>query len=289
MNTMEERLNRYLIEKSKRTAYLFTRLCGALKLSVRFISEHIKRGAFDPLGYELTFDENGDFKPMEICLPNGSRIVLTGRIDRADRYVDRETGEKFVRIIDYKSGRKAFDLSEVFYGINLQLAVYLTALCESGGYRPAGILYFRLDDPVIKAEPGADEAAIYDSKFKELKLTGLMVNEPKVLEAADGTNVFSDFLPVRKNKNEEFSGSIAPPSVFERLQEHVKNTVSALSEEIMKGKTDISPYKMGDITACRYCPYKSACRFDTAQGCSYRKLSRLKPGEVFEKIGGGDN
>ncbi len=288
MEIIGGRLNKYLISESTRTARLFVRLCNALRLSLRLISEHMKRGVFEPMGYELVFGEKGDFSPMQINLPNGSRVLLTGRIDRADKLVN-QAGETFVRIIDYKSGSKAFDLSEVFYGINLQLAVYMTAICESNNYRPAGILYFKLDDPIIETDPFVDTDTIISSKIKKLKLSGLLVDTQEVLEASDKTNVFSDFLPVRRLKNGDFSGNIASASNFNNLQKHIKKTVSALAFEILSGKTDISPYKTKASSPCDWCPYKSACRFDTAQGCAYRNLSTLKNEDIFAKIGGDDN
>lgn len=288
MEIMGGRLNQYLISESTRTARLFVRLCNALRLSLRLISEHMKRGAFEPMGYELVFGENGDFSPLKIDLPNGSRVLLTGRIDRADKFVSKD-GETFVRIIDYKSGSKAFDLSEVFYGINLQLAVYLTAICENNNCRPAGILYFKLDDPIIETDPFVDTDIVLGSKIKNLKLSGLLVDTQEVLEASDKTNVFSDFLPVRRLKSGEFSGGIASANNFKNLQRHIKKTVSALANEILRGKTDISPYKTKTSSPCIWCPYKSACRFDTAQGCAYRNLSALKNEEIFAQIGGDDN
>lgn len=288
MIVMDRRLNKYFISESTRTANIFVRLCNAIKLCLSVISEHMKRGVFIPMGYEMSFGENGDFRPMEITLPSGEKVVLTGRIDRADKY-ENSQGETFVRIIDYKSGSKSFDLSEVFYGINLQLAVYLTAICESSNYQPAGILYFKLDDPIIKTIPGIDADIIYNEKIKHLKLSGLIVDTLEVLEASDKTGVFSDFLPVRKLKSGEFKGDIASNSSFSDLQRHVKETVSHLATEILSGKTEISPYKIKNTTPCQWCPYKSACRFDTAIGCSYRKLNPLKKDDVFIEIGGDTN
>ena len=84
-------------------------------------------------------------------------MKLTGRIDKVDAFTK---GIKLYRIIDYKSGAKGFDLSDVFYGTGIQLVTYLSALLNEEktarkviGEKletpvlPGGILYFKVDDP----------------------------------------------------------------------------------------------------------------------------------------------
>lgn len=285
MLLMDKRFNKHLLAQSKRLSRLFVRLCETVRFSLKIIREHICRGAFEPFGYEIKFEDGGDFRPLEITLQNGSRMKLVGRIDRADILERNEGG--FVRIIDYKSGSKKFDLSDVFYGINLQLAVYITALCEGGRAKPAGILYFRLDDPLLRAEPGDSDEQIYKSKLKKLKLSGLLVDsEDAIAEMDNSEEERFSFLPVRLTKSGSYTGSVTDPVSFESLQNHVKKTVSRLTRAICDGKTDISPYqKANGDTPCTFCPYKSACRFDASAGGRYRKLPALGDSEVWDYAG----
>ena len=46
-----------------------------------------------------------------------------------------------MRVVDYKTGKKEFRLSDVLHGLNMQMLVYLAALVENGQVLPAGILY----------------------------------------------------------------------------------------------------------------------------------------------------
>ncbi len=161
-------INRHLIETSPAVRNLFVRLKRIAKRSVTVLSEHMKKGAFEPLGYEIEFDEKGKFKPCKIDLPNGQRAVLRGRIDRAD-ILETSRG-KFVRIIDYKSGEKKFSLGNIYNGLDLQLIMYLTTLCEGEGYRPAGMLYFKIDDPVIDGGADLCDEDFERAVMKELKM-----------------------------------------------------------------------------------------------------------------------
>lgn len=268
INAFDKRLNSYVLSKSPRMARLFVRLTETACASLKFIREHITRGKFEPLGYEISFDENGKFKPLKIALPNGTTVSLRGRIDRAD--VLQLGDKKFVRIIDYKSGSKSFDLGDVFYGINLQLAVYITALCENGNMLPAGILYFRLDNPPVKSKPQKLPYELFAERLKsdELKLNGLILNDDDVWHAMDTENETFDFLPARRKNSKSFVSA----EDFSALRKYVTKTVSDIATEILSGDTSISPYKSGDYTPCASCSFKSVCAFDASVGCSYRRL-----------------
>lgn len=172
-------MNRYLLESSPRTAFLFSKLNAISQNAIRCVRDHISQSKFEPLGYEIQFDENGRFKPLTVTLPTGQAVSLSGRIDRAD--VLKGETETFLRVVDYKSGDKSFDLGEVYHGLNLQLAVYLTALCGQTGARPAGILYFKLDDPVAALEQAASDVEIEKELLKKLRMKGLILSEEPVV------------------------------------------------------------------------------------------------------------
>lgn len=236
-----------------------------------------------PLGYEVSFDENGSFKPLNITLPNGAKVVLRGRIDRIDG-LDMD-GKTFVRVIDYKSGNKTFDIRDVFYGINLQLAVYISALCQNDGMRPAGMLYFKLGNPIIKAEPGMSEEAVFDGKLASLQLNGLLVKDNGILHEMDCEKETYDFLPFKPLKSGEFKGSLATAEDFAAMQRYVSSTVKKLASGILDGVTSIYPFGTAeDDSPCRYCAYKSACGFDVSAGNRYRDKTKLSSDDCWETI-----
>lgn len=94
-------------------------------------------------------------------------VSLAGKVDRVDGYI--RDGRLYLRVMDYKSGKKSFSLSDIWYGLNMQLIIYLYALQEEGldRYRrllseelneivPAGVLYVPVRDDIIDGRPRRD-------------------------------------------------------------------------------------------------------------------------------------
>ena len=111
--------------------------------------------------------------------------------------------------MDYKSGATGFDLTALYNGLQLQLAVYLNAAValekkdhEGKTIIPAGLFYFPMKDPMISSEVDLDDAGIQDALFKELALDGLCNADEEIIHLMDkecGSK--SKILPVSFNKD----------------------------------------------------------------------------------------
>ncbi len=288
MSQLDRRLSAYMLENSPRYAHLFIRLRSAVRAGVQALAQHMKKCAFEPLGYELSFSDNGDLKPLTFTLPGGGKVKLSGRIDRADILTLPESQGKLVRIIDYKSGAKSFELDDVYRGLNLQLAVYISALCSpendmitGGNARPAGILYFRLMDPVIEASPMEESAVLKSLRQKKFKLQGLVLSDENALKAMDsGIGKSSDILPARIMST-GIVGSVASAKQFEVLAAHVKKTVLQLLASLEEGRVEIAPYRKQTMSACTYCNFASFCAHD---GSAYRNLEKQSAAEIWKEM-----
>lgn len=275
---------------AKKMALLLKRLKKTVMKSVWVLCEHVRRGEFEPCAFEVSFDENGEMPPVTIKLPTGESITLAGRIDRIDRYSDGTN--LYIRVIDYKSGNKEFSLNDIFHRLSLQLAVYMTAVCEGGEQllgeqaKPAGMFYFRLNDPVVAAG-GKSEEALEEEVLKKFKLSGLVLSDTDVIRAMDkNCSGFSKIIPVRLNK----SGDLVPSSSksvtmeqMERLQGYMKKAAAEIGREILNGNTSIAPYKNESGSACTYCRFRGICGFDSAKD-SYRYLKKFSDDEVWENM-----
>ncbi|MFZ3373245.1 MAG: helicase-exonuclease AddAB subunit AddB, partial [Desulfitobacteriaceae bacterium] len=131
MDEMLEKMQGSGLTGSKRYTALTLRLKRVISRAVWLIAEHIRRSSFNPIGYEMDFADGGKFPPIIIELETGEKIHLTGRIDRVDALKTAEG--TYLRIIDYKSGNKDFKLSDVYYGLQVQLITYLDALWQNSG------------------------------------------------------------------------------------------------------------------------------------------------------------
>lgn len=284
-----------LLQSTHRYKYLIKKLKRISKRAAWTLTEHLRKGEFQPFKYELEFADGGksEIPPIVIQLPNGEEIKLEGRIDRID--ILENSDGKYVKIIDYKSGNKKFSLSDVYYGLQIQLIVYLDAVLENKDklvkdeLYPGGVFYFRIDDPLVNGE-GIEEAEIENEIMKKLKLDGIILKDVKVIKAMDRDveqNGKSLIIPASLNKSGEIGkrSSALSKEELKVLIKHVRNLIAEIAIEILKGNIKIEPCKIGDFTSCKYCQYITICQFDTKfESNSYRNIKKLTNEEVIEKI-----
>lgn len=277
-----------VLNSSPRYKYIAERLKRVLTRAVWLIVEHMKRSGFEPLGYEVAFGMNEALPPITIKLSTGESIVLNGRIDRVD-VLKAEDGT-YYRIVDYKSGLKSFKLSDVFYGLQLQLVMYMDAvrgLDPQKNMQPAGMLYFRIDDPVVSLGRDAETDKIEKEIMKQLKMKGLLLKDVRLIKEMDN-QISGDSLiiPARLNKDGNLGrASAASVEQFELIGKHARRLIASLGEEIMRGNISVSPYKNKKNTPCAYCSYSSICQFDPSlKSNTYRVLKDKKDEEVWEQI-----
>lgn len=259
-----------VLYSSARNEYMITRIKRMMKRTVWALSRQLEKGDFVPGGYELSFG--------------------SGKIDRIDVY---ETNEKvYVKVIDYKTGAKTFSLSSLYYGLQLQLAVYMNAAVELERRKqpdkkivPAGLFYYQMKDPIVAK---VEENKVEDSILKELRLDGIVNSDEEVIKHLDKElSGNSLVVPIGKNKDNSLSKSSKafPEEDFETISQFVKKSVKQIEGEMQDGKIEANPYMMGMSTGCDYCQFKGVCRFDEKiEGCEYRKLGKLSDEEVLEKM-----
>ncbi|NJD02171.1 MAG: helicase-exonuclease AddAB subunit AddB, partial [Ruminiclostridium sp.] len=277
-----------VFNSSQRYVWLSGNLKRIVTRAVVTISEHMKRSGFEPVGYEVEFSEFGQYPPIVIELPSGEKLNLTGRIDRIDSMTNEDG--TYLRIIDYKSGNRALKLADVYYGLQLQLLTYMDAvLGNKKGKKliPGGVLYFRLDDPIVKGDRLSSEEDIEKAVMKQLKMKGLLLADVRLVKEMDRQiDGESLIIPARLNKGDILGrSSVATEEQFEVLRSHVRKTLVNIGEEIINGKVGISPFKKRTATACTYCSYSSVCQFDPAMADNnYRFLNDIGDEDVWQLI-----
>ena len=253
---VEEYENSY-IRSSKRSEYMVERIKRITIRTLWALCNQIKQGVFEPTGYEMAFYHTPD-----------ENISLKGQIDRMDLYEDDEN--VYVRVIDYKSGKTSFDIQSIYYGLQKQLAVYLSAAMEYLHKRyedkeivPAGIFYYHIDDPLV-----AKTKEVEEEIFKSLKMNGLVNKDKKIVGMMDKklkgpdsslrSSVNSDIIQAGTNKDGELNkrSSSASKKEIKALIEYVNNKIIKDGKKILDGDTRINPYHMGNRTACDYCEYR---------------------------------
>ena len=267
-------------EKSPRFIYLFRRLRHTVKQVAADLWEELSRSEFVPLDMELDLSAEGVLSPDE----DGS-ARFGGRVDRVDGWL-RE-GVLYLRVTDYKTGRKSFSLSDLCRGMDMQMLLYLFTLQKRGRehfgaeeIRPAGVLYVPARTELMSAdcEPGEEPTARPDSRR-----SGLVLQDDGVLEAMEAGED-KRFIPVRMGRNGPSGDALVTAERFGALSRYIDRLMEKLAAELRAGSVEADPwFKNARDNACVYCDFRDACLFDEAADCR-RSVTNLKAAEAWERI-----
>ena len=296
--SVEETIHDYgntILESSARNQYMILRVKRILRRTVWALQQQLKAGKYEPSRFEISFSMEEDLKASNFQLSEDERLRLRGRIDRVDRYEEDDT--IYVKVIDYKSGNTALDLTSVYHGLQLQLIVYLNAALEleeknhPGKHaEPAGMFYYHVKDPLVDGKPGDEEEEIERKLLEKLKVDGLVRAEEKILKDLDReleAGKKSLVIPAAYNKNGSLSSrsKTASKEQFEELCAYVNDKIRENGTRILGGEMEKNPYKLKQRTACDYCSFKEICGFDEKQeGNSFRRLPTFSDEELWKKM-----
>ena len=261
-----------ILYSSSRNAYLIVRMKRMLEKTVWALTKQLAAGDFKPSAYEMRF--------------------ANGKIDRVDTCEDGDC--IYVKVIDYKTGSKSFDVTALYHGLQLQLMVYMDAALQLEQKKhpqkeilPAGVFYYRIQDPLIDRPKEGEEQ---ESILKELKPDGMISLEKEVLEHLDHCMVGeSSVIPVKYNKNGSLSKSSKAASAqdFYLMMKYAVNKVEEIRQKILSGDVKVNPYRRGTETSCDYCSYRQICGFDTKmEGYRYREIDVMSVDKVIQAIKG---
>ena len=291
-NTISTVLSQYLeekmggeIQKSKRFMFLFNRLIDIAMAIIERLKAEFKVGSFEPCDFELRI--GGDDVPAyELPLENGS-VKITGSVDRVD--LMEKDGVKYVRIVDYKTGKKEFKLSELFDGINIQMVLYLMAIEKKGksyygDIVPAGVLYLPsrigVSNYLDKRSPSAEN--VDAQKRVSGKLSGMVLDSPVVFNGM-GVDEISNYFPVGYKKDGSSRGSFYSLMNFRSLSKVIDNKIINMGDALHNG--DIAPIpcgSKGEGKMCKYCSYLPVCGYE--QGDEIYEITNLSHGEAISRL-----
>ncbi len=278
-----------LDNKNQRFRYLFSRLQKSVRAVADNVFDELASSDFVPLDFELAFNDRSELGPVEVY-ENGKASSVVGFVDRVDGYVKDD--KLYLRVVDYKTGKKSFDFTNIRYGMGLQMLIYLFALQGSGsGYYakevvPAGVIYMPARDELIKTSRTVTDEELQAMKDTALTRSGLLIDDPDILQAMENHDEKFRFLPVKLKRDGEMSrDSIASSEQLGRLARFVDKTLHQLTAELGSGKIDADPYKSGDSYPCKYCEYSSVCGHD---GENFRYLKKYTSEKFWESIEEGD-
>ncbi len=282
-----------VLYSSARNEYAITRMSRILTRTVLTLQQHLKQGSFQPDDYELSFRFAEDLDSIHVDLSEEEKMHLQGRIDRID--VSEDAEHVYVKVIDYKSGNKKFDLAALYYGLQLQLVVYMNAAMELESRKhpdkeivPAALLYYHIDDPTIETPVELTQEQINEEILTKLRMNGVVNSDPAVVERLDRfLQDKSKVIPVEKKKDGSFSArsGILSREELQVVSAYVDTKIRQIGREILDGKIAANPYEKGNEEACTYCAYKKVCGFDgSIPGYEKRQLEDLDQQTLMQRM-----
>lgn len=282
-----------VLYSSARNEYAITRMSRILTRTVLTLQQHLKQGSFQPDDYELSFRFAENLDSIHVDLSEEEKMHLQGRIDRID--VSEDAEHVYVKVIDYKSGNKKFDLAALYYGLQLQLVVYMNAAMELESRKhpdkeivPAALLYYHIDDPTIETPVELTQEQINEEILTKLRMNGVVNSDPAVVERLDRfLQDKSKVIPVEKKKDGSFSArsGILSREELQVVSAYVDTKIRQIGREILDGKIAANPYEKGNEEACTYCAYKKVCGFDgSIPGYEKRQLEDLDQQTLMQRM-----
>jgi len=275
-----------------RNRYLLGRIERTLEQVIAHQQAAAQRGAFRTGFANVSFGREGpkDLPPLVVPTPKGAEVHLQGRIDRVDVLAD----EAAFAVFDYRLYGGELSLSKVYHGLTLQLLTYLLVL-EANGEKltgkkltPAAAFYLRLLRQLEKVDHPDDACEPDDPKFP-LRTRPRGIFEDKYFRAFDNdpdcTN--SDVVNARLKKDGTLgykaTTDFTEGEELKALLNRVRELVAQAADRIMSGVIDLKPYRMGTVTPCPNCSYRSVCRFDTTLN-HYHHIQNVRREEVLKRV-----
>ena len=245
-----------VLQSSKRYEFLTERIRQVTLKTTDVLRAQVRDGLFEPDLFEFPFQQD-----------EGENTRFRGKIDRVDLY---DAGDIFVKIIDYKSGKKEFSAQDIYSGLQLQLVAYMKAAVEQvqkdhpeKSVKPGGVYYYHIQDGFREEEKDADD---------KYKMSGLTSCEEGVVEAMDQTispdgRKKSNIIPVTLTADGYGKASkIANNDEFWHLLNYVGTKLKDVSAKIRSGNVDIAPYRKNEQeNGCKYCKFRDICRFEAGR------------------------
>jgi ATP-dependent helicase/nuclease subunit B len=248
--------------------------------------EEFTNSRFAPLDFELAL--TGRETPLPGVPPGApSSYIPRGIADRIDGW--RRDGTLYLRVVDYKTGGKAFSLTDVYHGVGAQMPFYLTLTLENAAERygaetaeAAGAFYVPSRDVAVRSsKPLSPEEARLEAAAA-LRHKGLVLDDPGVLEAMDSRLYSADgTLPVSFNRDGSLAKKTlaASPEQMRLLQGHIRKLTRGMARSVAGGTVEARPLGLRD-SPCDRCDCRAACQFDSAAG-SFRAVTAFSGREEF--------
>ena len=252
---------------------MLSRLTKSVFHVVDSLCDEFAGSSFIPSYFELKIGKSNDEaspSPVKFRNEKGKSVYVAGIIDRVDTF--EHNGDVYVRVVDYKTGKKEFSPSDIDEGENLQMFLYLKSICDTknskfresigvskdGKLIPAGVIYVKTDlSDIVIPSPSEDVALEAFRKAQSRK--GMLLNDDISLGAMN-----KSYIPIKYTSNNSVDKRtekyLYTEDGWDELSRKVEGAVCRVSDSMQSGNINASPKKKSDSSPCDYCKYSPICR-----------------------------
>ena len=272
-----------LENQPSRFKYLFTRTVNTATNLLSHIVDELSQSEFKPYATEL--DIGIDIEPLTLHDNNGDTIQVIGKVDRVD--VMQKGSTKYVRVIDYKTGEKKFKLSDILYGLNMQMLIYLDTISKSEDFKnsvPSGILYMPATNSAVTVSHNDEKIKLESERNKKLMMNGLILNDISVIRGME-KDTMGVYIPAKSDGEKiKKSDSLASLEQFGKISKKVESLIIEMSQELKQGNISTKPTHHSDEehTACDWCPYSDVCGHE--EDDDFVEIDKMNNAEALQLI-----
>lgn len=278
----------------ERFRYQFIRLRNMLARLILRLKEELSQSEFAPYAFELPIRLEEANQPVVLTTPGGNQVYIQGIVDRVD-LLESADG-RYLRVVDYKSGTKKFNLTDIYYGLNLQMLIYLFTLSQRGDARlrgafPAGVLYMPAREEALNVSRDTTPEEIAALRAEGYRMNGLLIDNLSVLTRMEN-GLSGVFIPAKLKKDGTLDShsSVASLQEFGRLHKHIEKLICEMADNLSLGKVEAHPVSGEGHDPCVYCDYRPICRVEEKHARRIlEKLTREEMMDRLKKEGTGGN
>lgn len=271
--------------KDKRFMRVYRGLKKQILRLLNNLYDELKQSEFVPSDFELDITDENYVTPLEIPLPSGKKLRIEGIVDRVD--ILEKNGKKYIRVVDYKTGKKNFALSEINDGIGMQMLMYLSVLSSVGKGKyenvlPAGVLYMPAGEADMVTGRHQDLEKVAKEIQKSYKMKGIVLNDREVLTAME-KDLGGRFIPVSLKGGELNSDNLASLEEFGYISKKINEKLVEMAKIMAEGEFLVRPIETVDKhRPCEYCDYRSICGADETTPA--KNLMKTDTEEVLKEM-----
>ena len=187
-------------------------------------------------------------------------ITFMGIVDKM--MYKNVNGEDLIAIIDYKTGNPNTNLFNCFYGIDMQLPIYLYLVKYSTLFNNPSFVGFYLQKILHGEIIKSNNKTYLDQKRDNLKLVGYSTTDEGKLSRFDPTYENSIFIKSMKLTSKGFYSyaKVIEDGKINLLIELVNKKIEEAITDILDAKFDINPKRVGlENVGCKFCKFKDLC------------------------------